>query len=130
MKKSSSFLFAIILIGMAFLSSCKKETVPSDVEYRLTTDQYSSITRIQFHNADGLFVDGLETPLTSNTWTHKIKASEKPFAAKIVGTMNNSNLTAYSFTLEILVNGAVVKTEVIPAPAVTETKGQAEFQVE
>lgn len=79
---------------------------PTEVEYRVTNTN-ASVMYISYHNEDQRLC-GFQDPAN---WSTKIVLKQKPFPALLRGDVIAKDNTTATLTLEIRVNGTVVKSE-------------------
>jgi hypothetical protein len=100
----------LLLLFFPFHFACKKDNGtpngPTEVEYRAINTNASHMY-VSYHNEDQRLW-GFQDPAN---WSTKFVLKQKPFTALLRGTIiSKENLTG-TLTMEILVNGKVVKSE-------------------
>ena len=116
----------ICLAAFFFFSDCNKSSSSSNttVEYQVTTTNSSKID-ITYNN-----VLGNKISLSAqNSWVFDIVIDKKPFTAYIqaASTSPFSSVTT-SCTVNILVNGAIVKTATISSNTVANAEAEYTIQ--
>jgi hypothetical protein len=117
---------AVFLAIFIFFTGCKKSSSDSStvVEYQVTATNSSNID-ITYNNTLGA------KTLTSanNTWTYDITIPSKPYTAYIQASSTSpfSSVTT-TCTVNILVNGTVVKTATVSSNTIA--KAEAEYTVQ